>query len=103
MEQFFVYFMIFYLVLQASMRYAARFNDNDASHKLLWSLYQFGLLLMLEFLGAANRQSFEVATAGVFTLVGFVCSVRTAFHIPQVRLFCSYSILRWFTCAWPSY
>lgn len=90
MEHFFVYFMIFYLVIQASMRYAARFNDNDASHKLLWSLYQFGLLLMLEFLGAADRQSFDVVTAGMFTLVGFLCSVRIAFHIPRVRIFCSY-------------
>ena len=64
MEMYFVYFMVFYLVLQASMRYAARFNDNDASHKLLWSVYQFGLLLMLEFLGAGNRHYFEFATAG---------------------------------------
>lgn len=90
LETYFLYFMIFYLVLQASMRYAARFNENDASHKLIWSLYQFGLLLMLEFLGTEKRRLYEAATAGVYTLccVGFI--LRPAWHISRVRVFMVY-------------
>ena len=47
-DMYALYYCLFYGVLANSIRYAARFNDDDATHKLLWSAYQFGFLMMLE-------------------------------------------------------
>eukprot|EP00966_Prymnesium_polylepis_P277941 6421690-Prymnesium_polylepis.1 len=45
-------FMIYYGMLLHTMRYASRFNDDDAYHKLLWAGFQVSLLFLLEGAGA---------------------------------------------------
>jgi hypothetical protein len=38
LQQYILQYLIFYTALSASFTYASRFNDDDAAHKILWSL-----------------------------------------------------------------
>ena len=40
-------FMLWSMLLH-TMRYASTYNDEDGWHKLLWAVFQFVLLLVLE-------------------------------------------------------
>ena len=38
LQQYILQYFIFYTSLTFSFTYASRFNDDDAAHKILWSL-----------------------------------------------------------------
>jgi len=83
--------VIFYGVTLSTTRYASRFKDEDAAHKLLWSIYEFLLLLML--VGVAG------ATVAVFLLLCIGFSGRMAVGIPRVRRFLAFVIVCHGLCA----
>lgn len=94
LHQYVFQYLVFYGVLASSFTYACRFNDDDAAHKILWSAYEFGLLLMLE--GAGNETAdrpwslFKVATTGTFILLALGFFGRVAVGLPRARGFAAY-------------
>ena len=89
-ELYSLYYALFYAVLANSMRYAARFNDDDASHKLLWTGFQFGLLLMLEGLGTSTTEpslTLKLSAAAVFSLLALGFAARVAPAVPSAYHF----------------
>lgn len=38
LQEYILQYLIFYIALSGSFSYASRFNDDDAVHKILWSL-----------------------------------------------------------------
>eukprot|EP00746_Dinoflagellata_sp_MGD_P138201 gnl/MRDRNA2_/MRDRNA2_71895_c0_seq1.p1 gnl/MRDRNA2_/MRDRNA2_71895_c0~~gnl/MRDRNA2_/MRDRNA2_71895_c0_seq1.p1 ORF type:complete len:949 (+),score=114.72 gnl/MRDRNA2_/MRDRNA2_71895_c0_seq1:127-2973(+) len=91
-ELYILRFVIFYRILWGSMHYAARYNDDDAFHKIIWSLFAFGLLMMLEGLGVDHGRSpgfsiFKVSTAALFILLSVGFNGRPAVRIAEVRWF----------------
>eukprot|EP00966_Prymnesium_polylepis_P253775 5865297-Prymnesium_polylepis.1 len=85
-----LYYAVFYGILANSIRYAARFNDDDATHKLLWTAYQFGFLLMLEGLGTSVSEPsllLKLSSAAMHLLLALGFAARVAFALPAARPF----------------
>lgn len=93
-------FFALWAVLIMTMRYAARFNDNDASHALLWSVFELILLLVLEGLSAnPGRGCFRAGTLfqssvfAIFLWLAFGFWFRVALRLPRARDFARAHIL----------
>ncbi|CAK9058643.1 unnamed protein product [Durusdinium trenchii] len=82
-------FFSFYIIFSASFVYAARFNDNDGAHKLIWSLYQFQLLFMLEGLSTDDEEvQFNIlalSSAAMFLLLSLGFFGRAAVGVRRAR------------------
>ena len=59
-QRYTVTFFTFAASLGSTMAYASRFNDEDAAHKLLWSVYELLLMLQLEGLTADPSSQFSL-------------------------------------------
>lgn len=78
-ELYLLKFLILYATLAHTMRYAARFNDDDLWHKFLWSAYQFCLLLLLEGAGSnadAPLSMYKILATCTFALLALLFNGR---------------------------
>ncbi|KAL1515839.1 hypothetical protein AB1Y20_002455 [Prymnesium parvum] len=80
-------YLAFYASLSSSLRYAARFNDDDGAHKVLWSVYSFLLLLVLQGMATVPLRAgvtlFKVAVASTFLFTALCFSGRAACRVPS--------------------
>ncbi|KAL1524766.1 hypothetical protein AB1Y20_019649 [Prymnesium parvum] len=88
-EVYAVKFMILYGMLLHTMRYAARFGDDDGYHKLLWAGFQVALLLLLEGAGFGSERAwsmYKVTAALIFAALGLVFNGRVVLQLKEVVL-----------------
>jgi len=82
-------YLTFYGTLASSVRYAARFNDDDGAHKLLWGLYSFVLLLVLQGMAAKPLREgvtlFKLAACAICSLTAIGFNARAAWHDARAR------------------
>lgn len=76
--RFLVDFFTFYASLAMTIKYASLFKLDDLSHKGIWSIYQFVLLLQLEGLWGYHRGLFTIASAVIFLCIGVFFWLRAA-------------------------
>eukprot|EP00633_Aureoumbra_lagunensis_P008992 CAMPEP_0197321722 /NCGR_PEP_ID=MMETSP0891-20130614/66075_1 /TAXON_ID=44058 ORGANISM="Aureoumbra lagunensis, Strain CCMP1510" /NCGR_SAMPLE_ID=MMETSP0891 /ASSEMBLY_ACC=CAM_ASM_000534 /LENGTH=348 /DNA_ID=CAMNT_0042813747 /DNA_START=1566 /DNA_END=2612 /DNA_ORIENTATION=+ len=77
-----------------TMRYAARFNDDDGAHAVIWSLYQLLLLCLLEGLSASSTfqhfklsNLFQIAAIALFGFLAVGFWLRIVIFLPRARPF----------------
>jgi len=82
-------FMIYYGMLLHTMRYASRFNDDDAYHKLLWAGFQVSLLFLLEGAGADADKAwslYKLMATIIFAAVGLFFSGRVVLQLKPTTI-----------------
>eukprot|EP00440_Ansanella_granifera_P075942 gb/GFBE01082412.1/.p1 GENE.gb/GFBE01082412.1/~~gb/GFBE01082412.1/.p1 ORF type:complete len:862 (+),score=151.39 gb/GFBE01082412.1/:1-2586(+) len=98
LEIYVLQFLIFLGILMTGKRYANRYGDEDLAHKILWSVYGFLLLLMLEGLAEhpthttlqGQRRLYKFAAMSVFLLFALGFKGRVLCSIPRARRFTGY-------------
>jgi len=105
LDVYIVRFVALYGIVWATMRYAARFNDDDLAHKILWALYEVGLLLIMEGQSMGSDLSngrwsvYKISYIALYALViAFFCG-RVARAVERARNFCLMSACVHMACA----
>lgn len=101
-ERYLLSLTVIFFVIWSTIWYAARFQDEDLSHKLIWSLFEFVLLLLLEGLSGEGDRAmtfFNVALTLMLLVLALLFTGRAAFHVPQARAFCTVFMLLRMLCA----
>jgi hypothetical protein len=81
--------LVFYILIDATMFYSSRFGEDDASHKVIWAIVEYLLLLVLEGLGgdpAAPYSVYKLSLASLFVLFAFIFG-RVAWNNERSRRF----------------
>mmetsp|Transcript_82305 Transcript_82305/g.266464 ORF Transcript_82305/g.266464 Transcript_82305/m.266464 type:complete len:914 (+) Transcript_82305:60-2801(+) len=104
--QYFFSFVTVFFVIWSTIRYAARFKNEDLSHKLVWSVFEVALLLMLEGISATAATSdpraeglLSLATTSMFLVLALCFTGRAAWSIHEARPFCSVFMSQHLLCA----
>lgn len=83
--------VISYYAIWSSVRYAARFKDEDLSHKVVWCLFEMTLLVAMEGLSAtrtdASENHFSLGAACLFLMLAVCFSGRAVLNIRDARRF----------------
>uniref|UniRef100_A0A7S4T1A0 Uncharacterized protein n=1 Tax=Alexandrium monilatum TaxID=311494 RepID=A0A7S4T1A0_9DINO len=80
--------LVLYGMLVHTMRYASRFADEDGAHKILWSAFQFGLLLLLlglTYHADAPWSLHKCAAVAMYLFVALGFSGRVVAFLPRGR------------------